>query len=158
MSRACAVRPKAAVDPPGTKLVAALTPYQSAADHQVRGFLEKQGSEVTKMVGRKFDTATSIAHTPRSQIIDVLLNQLNGDGILIILRAGTNLSTFDMLPALEKQVSKPQSLSMSRASGTHCAPMEPTTSSTDAVDCWNFSKRRVDGSPSQPQWSRASRK
>ena len=104
--------PEGSRRPSGTKRVAALTPNQSAADHQVRGFLEKQGSEVTKVVGLKSDTATSIAHTPPSQIIDVLLNQLNGDDILIILKAGTNLSTFDILPALEKQVSKPQSPSM----------------------------------------------
>ena len=108
MSRAFAVRPKAAVDPSGAKLVAALTPYQSAADHQVRGFLEKQGSEVTKVVGLKSDAATSIAHTPPSQIIDVLLNQLNGDDIPIIVQAGTNLLTFYILPAQAKQVGKPQ--------------------------------------------------
>jgi maleate isomerase len=98
---------KAAIDCFGGKRVAALTPYQSVGDEQVLRFLEESGYEVTKVVGLKCETATSIAHTPPSEVIDVVLNQLNGDDVDIIVQAGTNLSTLDIFPTLEKQLNKP---------------------------------------------------
>jgi maleate isomerase len=98
---------KAAIDAFGAKRVAALTPYQSVGDDQVRRFLEESGYEVTKVVGLKCDTATSIAHTPPSEVIDVVLNELDGEDVDIIVQAGTNLSTLDIFPTLEKQLGKP---------------------------------------------------
>lgn len=98
---------KAAIDCFGAKRVAALTPYQPVGDEQVRRFLEESGYEVKNVVGLKCDTATSIAHTPPSEVIDVILNQLNGDDVDIIVQAGTNLSTLDIFPTLEKQLGKP---------------------------------------------------
>ncbi len=98
---------KAAIDAFGAKRVAALTPYQSVGDEQVRRFLEESGYEVTKVVGLKCDTATSIAHTPPSEVIDVVLNELDGEDVDIIVQAGTNLSTLDIFPTLEKQLGKP---------------------------------------------------
>ena len=59
------------------------------------------------MVGLKCDTATSIAHTPPREVIDVVLNQLDGDDVDAIVQAGTNLSAIDIFPALEKQLGKP---------------------------------------------------
>ena len=98
---------KAAIDCFGAKRVAALTPYQSVGDLQVRRFLEESGYEVTNVVGLKCDTATSIAHTPPSEVIDAVMNQLDGDDVDIIVQAGTNLSTLGIFPTLEKHLRKP---------------------------------------------------
>jgi maleate isomerase len=98
---------KAALDAFGAKTVAALTPYQPVGDEQVRRFLEESGYTVTKVVGLKCDTATSIAHTPPREVIDVVLNELDGDNVDAIVQAGTNLSTQDIFPALEKKLGKP---------------------------------------------------
>jgi maleate isomerase len=98
---------KAALNAFGVKRIAALTPYQPVGDAQVRRFLEESGFEVTNVVGLKCDTATSIAHTPPSEVIDVVLNQLDGDDVDAIVQAGTNLSTLDIFPTLEKQLGKP---------------------------------------------------
>ena len=53
------------------------------------------------MIGLKCDTATSIAHTPPREVIDVVLNELDGDDVDAIVQAGTNLSTQDIFPTLE---------------------------------------------------------
>jgi maleate isomerase len=98
---------KAALDALGAKTVAALTPYQPVGDEQVRRFLEESGYRVSNVVGLKCDTATSIAHTPPREVIDVVLNELDGDDIDVIVQAGTNLSTQDIFPALELQLGKP---------------------------------------------------
>ena len=44
----------------GVKRVAAITPYQSVGDEQVQRFLEESGYEVSKVIGLKCDTATSV--------------------------------------------------------------------------------------------------
>jgi maleate isomerase len=97
---------KAALDSFGAKRVAALTPYQPVGDVQVRRFLEESGYTVTNVIGLKCDTATSIAHTPPREVIDAVLD-LDGEDVDAIVQAGTNLSTVDIFPALEQQLSKP---------------------------------------------------
>jgi maleate isomerase len=91
----------------GAKKVAALTPYQSVGDEQVRRFLEETGYEVSKVIGLKCDSATSIAHTPPSEVIDVVLNELEGSDVDAIVQAGTNLSAVNQFPALEQLLGKP---------------------------------------------------
>jgi len=98
---------KAALDKFAVKSVAALTPYQPIGDQQVRRFLEESGYAVTSVYGLKCDTATSIAHTPRREIIDAIMNELDGDNVDAIVQAGTNLSTLDIFPTLEHQLGKP---------------------------------------------------
>lgn len=98
---------KDAIDAFGGKKVAALTPYQSVGDQQVHRFLDECGYDVKKVVGLKCDTATSIAHTPRQEIIDVVLNELDSDDVDVIVQAGTNISALDIFPTLEKQLGKP---------------------------------------------------
>jgi maleate isomerase len=98
---------RAALDKFGAKRVAALTPYQPVGDAQVRRFLEESGYQVTKVVGLKCDTATSIAHTPQKEVIDAVIHELEGDDVDAIVQAGTNLSTLDIFPALEYQLGKP---------------------------------------------------
>ena len=97
----------AALDAFGAKTVAAITPYQSVGDVQVQRFLEESGYNVTKVVGLKCDTATSIAHTPHHEVIDTILRQLDGQEVDAIVQAGTNLSGIDIFPTLEKQLGKP---------------------------------------------------
>ncbi|MCZ6838441.1 MAG: Asp/Glu racemase, partial [Alphaproteobacteria bacterium] len=91
----------------GAKRVAALTPYQPVGDEQVHRFFVESGYEVTKVIGLKCDTANSIAHTPQSQVLDVILNELDGEDVDAIVQAGTNLSNVDLFPTLEKQLGKP---------------------------------------------------
>jgi maleate isomerase len=98
---------RGALDAFGARTVAALTPYQPVGDHQVHRFLEETGYRVTDVIGLKCDTATSIAHTPPREVIDVVLNQLDGDNVDAIVQAGTNLSTLDIFPTLERQLGKP---------------------------------------------------
>ena len=98
---------KAALDTTGAKRVAALTPYQPVGDEQVQRFLEESGYTVTKVIGLKCDTATSIAHTPPREVIDAVVRELDGDDVDAIVQAGTNLSTLDIFPTLEKQLGKP---------------------------------------------------
>ena len=97
----------AALDAFGAKTVAAITPYQSVGDVQVQRFLEESGYNVTKVVGLKCDTATSIAHTPPHEVIDTILRQLDGQDVDAIVQAGPNLSGIDIFPTLEKQLGKP---------------------------------------------------
>ena len=91
----------------GAKRVAALTPYQPVGDEQVHRFFIESGYEVTKVIGLKCDTANSIAHTPQSEVLDVVLNELDGEDVDAIVQAGTNLSNVDLFPTLEKQLGKP---------------------------------------------------
>ncbi len=98
---------KAALDAFGAKKVSALTPYQSVGDEQVHRFLAESGYEVHKVIGLKCDTATSIAHTPPREVIDLVLNELDAPDVDAIVQAGTNLSTVNIFPTLEHQLKKP---------------------------------------------------
>ena len=98
---------KDAIDAFGGKNVAALTPYQSVGDTQVHRFLEESGYNVKKVIGLKCDSATSIAHTPRKQIIDTIMNELDGDDVDIIVQAGTNITGLDIFPTIEQKLAKP---------------------------------------------------
>jgi maleate isomerase len=91
----------------GAKNVSVLTPYQSVADDEVHRFFTESGYNVVNLVGMKCDTATSIAHTPQGDVIDVVLNQLDGDNVDAIAQVGTNMSNADLFPALEKHLKKP---------------------------------------------------
>ena len=89
------------------KTVSVLTPYQPVGDEQVYRFFTESGFEVKKVHGLKCDTATSISHTPRADVVDCVLNELDGDDVDAIVQVGTNLSTVDLFPTLERQLGKP---------------------------------------------------
>ena len=91
----------------GIKNIAVLTPYQPVADEQVRQFFGESGYEIRRLLGLKCDSAHGIANTPRSQVLDVVVNELNGDDVDAIVQVGTNLSTVDLFPTLEQQLGKP---------------------------------------------------
>lgn len=87
--------------------VSVLTPYQSVADEEVRRFFAESGYTVINLVGMKCDSATSIAHTPQGEVIDTVLNRLDGDNVDAIVQVGTNMSNADLFPVLEKHLEKP---------------------------------------------------
>ena len=89
------------------KNIAVLTPYQPIGDLQVERFFSDTEFNVKKVVGLKCESATSIASTPRSLVIDTILRDLDGDDVDAIVQVGTNLSTLDIFPSLEIQLGKP---------------------------------------------------
>ena len=91
----------------GIKDIAVLTPYQPVADEQVRTFFGESVYNIKRLHGLKCDSAHGIANTPRAQVLDVIMNELDGDDIDAIVQVGTNLSTIDMFPTLEHQLGKP---------------------------------------------------
>ena len=91
----------------GIKDIAVLTPYQPVADEQVRTFFGESGYNIKRLHGLKCDSAHGIANTPRAQVLDVVMNELDGDDIDAIVQVGTNLSTIDIFPTLEHQLGKP---------------------------------------------------
>ncbi len=96
----------AALDLLGAKRVAVLTPYQPVGDRQVERFFGESGYDVKRVIGLKCETATSIAEVPTSQVVEAV-KQLDGDDVDAIIQVGTNLSTADLFPTLEKWLGKP---------------------------------------------------
>ena len=89
------------------KNIAVLTPYQPVADEQVRTFFGESGYEIKRLHGLKCDSAHGIANTPRERVLDVVVNELEGDDVDAIVQVGTNLNTVDLFPTLEQQLGKP---------------------------------------------------
>ncbi len=90
----------------GAKTISVLTPYQEIGDKQVYAYFSELGYNVKKVVGLKCDTATSIAETPDEQVLDAV-RELDGPDVDAIVQVGTNLSTIDLFPVLEKWLGKP---------------------------------------------------
>ena len=97
----------AALDSFKAKDIAVLTPYQSVADEQVMRFFGESGYNVKRLVGMKCDTANTIAHPPRGDVARMVIDELDGDDIDAIVQVGTNLSTLDLFPTLERTLGKP---------------------------------------------------
>ncbi len=91
----------------GAKTISVITPYQPIGDKEVHRFFSESGYEVKTLVGMKCDNANSIAHTPRDVVLDVVVNQLDGDDVDAIVQVGTNMSNSDLFPTLEKMLGKP---------------------------------------------------
>lgn len=91
----------------GAKRIAVLSPYQPVGDTQVKMFFEGSGFEVVRQRGLCCQTATSIAETPRRDVLRVVLDDLEGDDVDAIVQVGTNLSTADFFPTLEVLLAKP---------------------------------------------------
>jgi maleate isomerase len=89
------------------KNITVLTPYQPIGDEQVHRFFTETGFNVLKVVGLKCDTANSIAHTPRGDVLEIVLNELADDKADAIVQAGTNMSNLDLFPTLENLLGKP---------------------------------------------------
>ncbi|WP_085759909.1 Asp/Glu racemase [Oceanicoccus sagamiensis] len=94
----------------GIKNIAVLGPYQPIGDKNVRKFFEESGFNVKHVAGLKADNATdAIALTPEfggQGVMDVV-KQIDGDDVDAIIQVGTNLSTANIFPTLEKWLEKP---------------------------------------------------
>ncbi len=91
----------------GVKKIAVLTPYQPVADAEVERFFGEAGFQVRRNIGLRCDTANSIAHTPRQQVLDVVLRELDGDDVEAIVQVGTNMSNAELFPTIETLLAKP---------------------------------------------------
>ena len=90
----------------GAKRIAVLTPYQEVGDKQVHSYFSQLGYDVKRVIGLRCDSATSIAETPDGQVM-AAVRKLDGDDVDAIVQVGTNLSTLDLFPVLEKWLQKP---------------------------------------------------
>ncbi len=90
----------------GAKRIAVLTPYQEVGDKQVVKYFSELGYDVRRVVGLRCDSATSIAETPEEDVL-AAVRELDGPDVDAILQVGTNLSTVDLFPVLEKWLQKP---------------------------------------------------
>mgnify|MGYP006444241985 FL=1 len=91
----------------GVKNISVVSPYQEVGDVQVLRFFEESGFNVINNIGLRCDTATSISHTPQKDVIQCVVNDLDGDNVDAIVQVGTNMSNSDLFPTLEKQLQKP---------------------------------------------------
>jgi len=97
----------AALNKFNVKNISVVSPYQSVGDEQVLKFFTESGFNVKGNVGLKCDTANSIAHTPQSEVLDLVVNELDGDDVDAIVQVGTNMSNSDLFPTLETMLGKP---------------------------------------------------
>ena len=97
----------AALEKFGAKNVAVITPYQPIGDEQVHRFFTESGFNVVNLVGFKCDTANSIAHTPQGDVLNTVINEIDGDNVDAIVQVGTNMSNSNLFPTLEKHLNKP---------------------------------------------------
>ena len=89
------------------KNISVITPYQPIGDKNVRLFFEDSGFNVKHVLGLRCANAhDAIALTPDHQVFDAV-REVDGDDIDAIIQVGTNLSTSDTFPTLEKFLQKP---------------------------------------------------
>ena len=90
----------------GAKSIAVLTPYQEVGDQQVYAYFSEIGYDVKRVIGLRCESATSIADTPEADVL-AAVRELDGVDVDAIVQVGTNLSTVDLFPVLEKWLGKP---------------------------------------------------
>lgn len=91
----------------GVRRVAVLTPYQPIGDRNVVQFFEESGYEVAAIHGLCCENTTdAIAGTPFSEVFDAV-RKIDDDSVDAVVQVGTNLSTADVFPTLEKMLAKP---------------------------------------------------
>ncbi|MCO5320701.1 MAG: hypothetical protein M9922_04820 [Microthrixaceae bacterium] len=91
----------------GVRRVAVLTPYQPIGDRNVVQFFDESGYEVAAIHGLCCENTTdAIAGTPFSEVFDAV-HKIDDDSVDAIVQVGTNLSTADVFPTIEKMLGKP---------------------------------------------------
>ena len=92
------------------KKISVLGPYQPIGDKNVRAFFEESGYDVKHVAGLKAENAMdAIALTPEfvhGSVMDIV-KEIDGDDVDAIIQVGTNLSTAQTFPTLEKFLDKP---------------------------------------------------
>lgn len=90
----------------GAKRLSVITPHPPIGDIEVRRYFEEVGFDVKKVKGLNCSSATAIAKTPITEVLDAV-REVDGDDVDAIVQFGTNLSTLDVFPTLEHQLEKP---------------------------------------------------
>lgn len=91
----------------GVRRIAVLTPYQPIGDRNVVQFFGESGYDVGAIHGlRCVNTTDAIAGTAFADVFDAV-RRIDDDSIDAIVQVGTNLSTSDVFPTLEKMLDKP---------------------------------------------------
>jgi maleate isomerase len=88
------------------KTLSVVTPYPPVGDDNVRRFFGDIGFQVKHVHGLCRPSATAIAETPISMVMDAV-RKIDGDDVDAIVQVGTNLSTSDVFPTLEHWLKKP---------------------------------------------------
>ena len=89
------------------KTISVITPYQPIGDKNVRLFFEDSGYNIKHIAGLRCENAgDAICLTPDHQVMDVV-KEIDGDDVDAIIQVGTNLSTSDIFPVVEKWLNKP---------------------------------------------------
>ena len=91
----------------GARNISVISPYQPIGVKEVHRFFTESGYNVINQYGAACDNANSIANTPQDDVIDVVVNQLDGDDVDAIVQVGTNMSNSDLFPTIEKMLGKP---------------------------------------------------
>jgi len=89
------------------KNISVVSPYQPIGDEQVLKFFTESGFNVKHNIGLRCDTANSIAHTPQKDVLNLVVNEMDGDDVDAIVQVGTNMSNSDLFPTIEKMLGKP---------------------------------------------------
>jgi maleate isomerase len=97
---------KTALEAFGAKTISVITPYPPVGDDNVRRYFSDIGFNVAHVHGLNRPSATSIAHTPLSDVT-AALRAVDRDDVDAIVQCGTNLSCADLFPALEHWMGKP---------------------------------------------------
>lgn len=90
----------------GAKTISVITPYPPVGDDNVRRFFNDIGFEVKGVKGLNRPSATAIAETTISDVLDAV-REVDGDDVDAIVQCGTNLSCADLFPTLEHWLGKP---------------------------------------------------
>ncbi len=91
----------------GIRKISVLTPYQPIGDENVRQFFTESGFEIGAIHGLRCENTTdAIAKTPFSAVFDAV-RSIDADDVDAIVQVGTNLSTGDVFPTIEKMLGKP---------------------------------------------------
>lgn len=90
----------------GATRIGIVTPYQPAADADVRRFFEETGFEVAALEGLRVPHATQIAAVEPARI-EASIRQVARPGVDAIVQCGTNLSILDLIEDLEADLGVP---------------------------------------------------
>jgi len=90
----------------GAKTISVVTPYPPVGDDNVRRFFNDIGFKVHGVKGLNRPSATAIAETDISEVLDAI-REIDGDNVDAIIQCGTNLSCVDIFPTMEHWLQKP---------------------------------------------------
>ena len=91
---------------PGTKRIAAITPYMPVGDRMVARFMGDIGYEVVRIDGHRSPGPVEIAWESFARTRR-LVREVDGDDVDLILQAGTNLYFVELAAQLERELGKP---------------------------------------------------